>query len=564
MPQEDKSLRRYLERRKGQMKNERSSFDTHYKELSEYVQPRRGRFFTGDRNKGTKVHNSIINSKATQALRVARAGLLAGTMSPTRPWFVLETTDPELMEVKDVRVWLAKQEKLLRAIMNQSNLYNMAPVMLGELLLFGTGAMLHVNDFEDVARFYTLTAGSYMIGQNDRQEVDTLCREFEMTTSQIVGKFGLDNVSSQVKNAYDRGNYDSWQPVCHMIEPNPESRAQAFEAKDLAWRSIYWEPGNNVENSLLSTSGFTRFPAYVPRWDVTGEDVYGTDCPGMTALGDIKGLQIEEKRKAQGIDKMVNPPLHGPAALRNVPVSSLPGGLTVYDGAQNAQGLRPIYMVQPQLGELNLDIQRVEKRIDDAFFVDMFLAISNMEGIQPRNQLDLMQRQEERLLQLGPVLERVHGEFLEQLIDRLFDQGMDAEIIRNAPPELEEADIEVRFVSSLAQAQRSVVTGTIERVFQFAGSLAEMKPEILDKLNVDAAMDEYSEAVGLPPNILESEDEVAAVREERQQQIQQAQQMEMAQQMATTAKTASDIDATDDSAISKLTEAAGGQIPEDE
>jgi hypothetical protein len=272
----------------------------------------------------------------------------------------------------------------------------------------------------------------------------------------------------------------------------------------------------------------------------------------MTALGDIKGLQIEEKRKAQGI------------ALRNVPVSSLPGGLTVYDGAQNAQGLRPIYMVQPQLGELNLDIQRVEKRIDDAFFVDMFLAISNMEGIQPRNQLDLMQRQEERLLQLGPVLERVHGEFLEQLIDRLFDQGMDAEIIRNAPPELEEADIEVRFVSSLAQAQRSVVTGTIERVFQFAGSLAEMKPEILDKLNVDAAMDEYSEAVGLPPNILESEDEVAAVREERQQQIQQAQQMEMAQQMATTAKTASDIDATDDSAISKLTEAAGGQIPEDE
>jgi hypothetical protein len=318
----DNTLRRYLERRKNEMKNERQSFDTHYKELSEFVQPRRGRFFTSDRNKGGKKHNSIINSKATQSLRVARAGMLAGTMSPTRPWFVLETVNPELMESKDVKIWLAKQERLLRAILNQSNFYNMAPVLLGELLLFGTAAMSHVNDFQDVARFYTHTAGSYMIAQNDRQEVDTMCREFEMTTAQIVSRFGLDNVSTSVRTAFDRGRYDQWFPVVHMIEPNPDSRPLALEARSLPFRSIYYEPGNNIEDAVLSRGGFKQFPAYVPRWDVTGEDVYGTDCPGMTALGDIKSLQIEEKRKAQGIDKMVNPPLHGPPSLRNVPVLS--------------------------------------------------------------------------------------------------------------------------------------------------------------------------------------------------------------------------------------------------
>jgi hypothetical protein len=193
----------------------------------------------------------------------------------------------------------------------------------------------------------------------------------------------------------------------------------------------------------------------------------------------------------------------------------------------------------------------------------MFLAISNMEGIQPRNQMDLQARNEERLLQLGPPLERVHGEFLEMLVNRLFEQGLDAGIITNAPPELEEEDIEVRFISSLAQAQRSVVTGTIERVFQFAGSIAQMRPDVLDKLNVDEAMDEYAEAVGLPPRVIQSNDEVAAQRAEREQQQQQMQQMAMAQQGAETAKTASEVDMTDDSALSKLTEVAGGDIPGD-
>lgn len=201
----DQTLKQYLERRKGAMITERSSFISHYKELSQFIQPRRGRFLVDDVNKGDRRYNSIINSKATQAHRIARSGLLAGVMSPARPWFQLATPDPDLMESAKVKDWLYRVELLLREIFNSSNFYNQVPVMLGELLLFGTGCMTHVDDFDNVARFYTHTAGSYTLAQDEKCQINTMVREFKWTCDQMVRAFGLEKVSTGIRTAYDRG-----------------------------------------------------------------------------------------------------------------------------------------------------------------------------------------------------------------------------------------------------------------------------------------------------------------------------------------------------------------------
>ena len=194
----DQIRRDYFERRKGAMKAERASFISHYKELADNISPRRGRFDMQDRNRGNKRHKAIINSKGTQALTTARAGLFAGVMSPTRPWFALTTPDPELSKFQPVKIWLEQIEIQMRAIFNAGNLYNMAPVMLGELLQFGTGCMTQVDDEDNLARFYTHTVGSYMLGQNEKFEVNTIVREFEMTAEQMALEFGIDNLSISV------------------------------------------------------------------------------------------------------------------------------------------------------------------------------------------------------------------------------------------------------------------------------------------------------------------------------------------------------------------------------
>lgn len=552
----ERSLYDHLNQQLGALRQERSSFISHYQELSRYVQPRKGRFLTSERNRGEASRherNLIINSAGTQALRTARAGMLSGVMSPTRPWFALETPDPDMMEFLPVKVWLSKVETIMRAVFNASNLYNMAPTMIGEMLLFGTGCMSHVDDFDDVARFYAHTAGSYMLAQDDDFKINTVAREYESTTEQLVSKYGLNNVSSAVKNAYDNGNYHAWHKVAHIVEPNPDYSKDGKISQRKRWRSIYFQPECSEKEKTLRNSGFDSFPLYCPRWDVTGEDVYATDCPGMTALGDVKSLQILEKRYAQALDKQINPPLHGPASLKNVPVSSLPGGLTIYDNGQG-EGLRSIYEVRTNLQDVLQDIDRTEKRIERAFYVDMFLAISNMDGIQPRNEFELSQRNQERLLQIGPALEQFHGEFLNRLIDRTFDQLVKAKVLPPPPPELAGSPLKVTYISTLAMAQRAVATGGIDRLSAFVGGLAKVGyTGALDKFDADQAIDEYANVIGVPPRLVVPDDIVAQRRAERQKQEQAMMAAEMAQSAANTAKMASDAKTTEPSMLTRLT-----------
>ena len=550
-----------LETRRGAMEQVLSNFIPHYKELGEFIQPRRGRYTRGEENQGGKKHNSIINSEATWSLQVARSGMHAGTMSSARPWFELATPDKDLMEFQPVKVWLSQVAGKIRQIFNDSNFYNMSPLLLGELLLFGTGCMTHVDDFEDVARFYTHTAGSYLIAQNERFQVDTLCRHHvTQTVRQMIRKFKPENCSVFVNNAWDRGNYEVTVPVVHFISPNAEFKKDSKLSKDKRFKSIYYEPGSTGadQDKLLSVKGFEEFPAYCPRWDVTEEDVYGTDCPAMTALGDIKGLQIEEKRKAQGLDKMVSPPLQGPPSLRKTTTSSLPGGLTTFQGDDKTHKLSSIYDVNLSLGEIRLDINAVEKRISRAFFVDMFLAMSNIEGIQPRNEMDITLRNEERLLMLGPVLGRLHGEFLDKLIERTFKQGMRAGIFPPPPKELEGISLKVNYISTLAMAQRAVSTGAIERYANFGSGLAKGGwTGALDKFDADQAMDEFGIAIGVAPSVVRSDDAVAERRQAEQEAQAKAEAMETMDALTNAAKTASEADMSGNNALTKLEREAG-------
>ena len=552
----DQTRRDYYERRRSGLKSERSSFDAHYKELSQFVKPRQGRFELTDRNKGTKKHQNIINSRATRALRIATAGMFAGNMSPAKPWFELVTENLELMQFQPVKEWLQFTARQMRAIFNASNLYSMAPTMLSELLLFGTGSISHEDDSDTLARFYAHTVGSYMISQNAKFQTDTLVREFEMTAEQMAGKFGIENLSMSVRNALDKPNPNmhQWFPVVQFIEPNDEFRPNSPFSKFKKWSSVHYEPGNREKEMFLSEKGFDEFPNYSPRWEVTGEDVYGTDCPGMTALGDIKQLQTEEKRKGQGIEKQVNPPLTGPPGVRNVPVSSLPGGLNIYQ-MQGTQKLEALYNVQINLADLTQDIQEVERRIDAAFMVELWLAISEMEGIQPRNQLELAERNSERLLQVGPVLERIQGDVLDPLINRTFNQMRRADLLMPIPPELQDQELRVNYVSSLAQAQRAVDTKGITRLSDYVAFLVSQGLSDGRKLDGDAAITEYADLIGTPPRLIASDKDVAAEREQEAQQQAAAANLEAAKTLGQAAGSAGQVNLEEDNPVSRLANA---------
>ena len=553
-----KELRREMERANGriaQMKAEYSSFQDHYQELSEFIEPRRGRFLSGDVNDGRKRHKNILNNHGSMALRKATAGMLAGVASPSRPWFSLTLFDKDIASNHEVRIWLDDLRKIVLAVLAASNFYNMAPILLKELLLFGTGCMTHVDDYEDVARFYTHTAGSYLISANERGNIDTLCRRFRMTVYQMVQRFGLDNVSRTVKDDYDKGNYGFWHTVVHLIEPNADADFERGRLSAEAWPyiSLYWEDGKTASDApFLKREGFRDFPAYCPRWETTNEDVYGTNCPGMISLADIKQLQAQEKELARGLAKTVNPPLQGPSSMRNKPVQNLPGSMTTT--TMTGQKIEPIYNLRLDFPGMLGSIQAVERRISTGFYVDLFMAITDMQGIQPKNEMQLSHINQERLLQIGPVLEQIHGEWLARMVSRTVQQVLDADIMPPAPEILQGHELDIEFVSALAMAQKSIAIGAIERTAMFAGSLSQGGWDTRAVVDADFALREYGGLVGAPPAMFKSETETAEERQAEQQQAQQAAMMQQAQQMANVGKMAADAKLDGDSVLSRAVE----------
>ncbi|WP_299546964.1 portal protein, partial [uncultured Tateyamaria sp.] len=286
------------------------------------------------------------------------------------------------------------------------------------------------------------------------------------------------------------------------------------------------------------------------RWQADALDDYGTDCPGMTALAGCRQLQHQQIKKAQAIDKMVNPHLQVPADLTRNTRAFLPGGTTPYNQTTAHGGIRPIHDVNFRLDYMLQDIGEVQGRINESFFVDLFLMISQQDDIRTATEITL--RNEEKLLALGPTLQRVQTELLDPMIDRVFSLMERAGAIPPAPEEMNGQQLEVKYVSMLAQAQQTVGASSIERYVQMAGAIAAVQPNVLHKVNYDGVMDEYGDILGVPKSLINSEEDVAATRQAEAEQAQQAQQAELAASAAQTAKTASEVNVSDDGPLAQL------------
>lgn len=537
------------------LKTERSSWDTHWKEISDYLLPRSGRFDTSDRNRGGRKHNNIYDSTGTRALRVLAAGMMAGMTSPARPWFRLTTSDPALDESANVKQWLAEVQRLMLMVFSKGNTYRALHSMYEELGAFGTGASIVLPDYNDVVRHYSLTTGEYAIATDYRGQVSTLYRELDKTVGDLVGEFGRDKVSQTVRNLYDRGNLDAWVTIIHAIEPRSDRDATKRDPKNMAWRSVYFENGM-PEGKFLRESGFRQFPAVVPRWSTSGGDIYG-NSPGMEALGDIKQLQHEQLRKAQGIDYKTKPPLQMPTALKNMEVNMLPGGATYVDTSSPNGGIRTAFETQLDLSHLLEDIRDVRERINSSFYADLFLMLAqNPAGRMTAT--EVAERHEEKLLMLGPVLERLHNELLSPLIEMTFDRMLESGIVPPPPEELQGRDLDVEFVSMLAQAQRAVATNSVDRFVGNLGAIAQFKPDVLDKFDSDKWADAYADMLGVDPELIVPGEQVAIVRQQRAQAQQQANQMAMAEQMANSAAKLGGIKTDTPNALTDATAAFSG------
>jgi hypothetical protein len=540
-----------LLRRWGEMKAERASWMPHWQELSTFMLPRSGRYFVQDRNRGARRHNNIYDSTGTRAVRTLAAGMMSGMTSPARPWFRLTTPDADLNKHQPVKIWLAAVTDLTLSVFNKSNVYRGLHQTYEELGLFGTSAKVVMDDFHTVVHHSSLTAGEYCIATDFRGTVNTLAREFERPVAEVVKEFGYKSCSTAVQNLFDNGTLGAWVPMIHIIEPradrerNPKSKM----ARDMAWRSVYFEQGASADQTLRD-GGYNEFPGLVSRWSVSGGDIYG-NSPGMEALGDVKQLQQEQLRKAQAIDYQTKPPIVLPASMKNSGVEMLPGGQSYGDGK-----IETAFQVNLNLQHLLEDIQDVRARIKGAFYADLFLMLSEQNETR-MTATEVAERHEEKMLMLGPTVERLHNEELNPLIQSTFNRMVRVGMLPPPPQELHGVTLQVDFISMLAQAQRAIGTNSVDRFVGNLGQIAAFAPGVLDKFDADDWADEYSDMLGISPSLIVSNDKVALIRQGRAQQAQQAQQAAQQNQAADTINKLGNASTADNTALASLVSRGG-------
>lgn len=551
-------------RRLETLREERSRHIGDWREITENIRPSRGKYlYTGEESKRP---TKVINGAPGIASRTLRAGLLSGVSSPSYPWFRLAFKGPdrELNDWGPAKVYLEARQSILYSVLAKSNFYNTFQVGYGDAGDFGNFCAIIDSDPKSVISCYLCSPGEYFFGQNYAGDIDTIYREYELTIAQLVDKFGIDNISQTLSDAYDRGEYDRRYKVCTAIEPNRDRQLDKAGPVSMEYSCVSVLVGESLpknskslrdkeDKALLEHRGYATWPAPNLRWDISSGNVYG-DGPGLMALGDARALQMIERRKGQAIDKLVTPPMQGPPQLRNSPISHVPGGMTYVDPniAGSGSPISPIYALPYQaVTVIQGEIMQHEARINEAYYKDLFLLLAQTDRREITAR-EVEEKHEEKLLALGPMLQRTHRDALDNVIRRSDYLVNAAGMYPPPPPELAGKEISVEYVSTLAHAQQSVNVSSIERVFMFASTLAQTKPNVLEKLDEFAAIDYYADTLGVPARVIVETKKAKAKIAERAKAEADAQAAMAAPEAAQTAKTLSETDTTAPSALTDI------------
>jgi hypothetical protein len=539
MARTEKDLLEHLTTRVSELKGIRNSWEPSWRDIARYQIPQRGEFFRtpGNGDRGRKKDGQIVDTIAQPALRVLRAGLMSGLTPRTQPWFRLTVADERIANSAAVKAWLDHVSERMLMVFGQSNLYRCLHHVYGEVGGFGTACALMQGDFEDVFRFHPQTVGMYWLANDYRGSTDTFVRRFALPARSVIREYGEDNVSVDVRNKKGKAGADGNVMLLHIIEPNDEFEPGAFGSRGKRWRSVTWEEG---KDKALRISGYERWNVLAPRWETLTDDPYGTGC-GHFVDSTVKSLQVFGKQRHNMVAKHGNPPMAYPAELKNQPTGTTAGFINYFAGNLNEKVGRPLYQTNPSAFAPLMDIIRDEREaVRQGYFADLFLMISQMEGVQPRNQLEILARKEEKLMMLGPVLESLHGDLLKPLIDWTFEEMYRHRLFAPPPKELENWPLEVELISMLAQAQNAARISSIERTTSFIGTLASADRSAMFKLDTFATIDKYADSAGAPAGVIRPTEEAQKMADTEAQREAQARNIQTGMALVQGAKTVSE------------------------
>jgi len=479
-------------------KASRMNWDTYWQELAEYFIPNKDDVY-GFRMQGEQKHNKLYDSTSIQSLENLSASLHGMMTNPSSVWFALSTGDTATDMDEDVAKHLETCTRIMIDTLNKSNFQEEIHEVYTDLGGIGTTVLDMEEDDEDDIRFRSRPIYSSYIAENHKGVVDTLFRCEAMTLRNIVGKFG-ENAFEGLHDLQYRLEQDPEvkEDVVFGIEPDKDNKDK-FLARWVLRK----------HEKILKESTYHSWPFAVPRWTKINTEVYGR-CPAMKCLPDVKMLNAIMRTTIRGMQKVVDPPLMVPDNGFLLPLNTTPGGTNFYRSGTKDR-IEPFpTTARPDIG---LDfVNNIRERVEQAFYSDQ------LQLIQQRDMTatEVMQRTDERLRFLGPILGRLNNELLRPIIDRTFDI-----LTRRGkfpkPPQLlaGKPDLRIIYTSQIAKAQRTGEANTLNKVLQVSGPILQAQPDVMDNFNGDAIIKYNAALFGLPTEFMNSKKSVEATRKGR-------------------------------------------------
>lgn len=489
-------------RKHERMKANRVNWDSHWDEVADYVIPRKDDVF-GSRTKGEKKHNKLFTSISVHANEELASALHGMLTNPSTVWFGLSTGNDELDQNKDIKDWLQDTTKRMISVLNASNFQTEVHQNYLDLGAFGTTILRVEEDKDMVARFQARPIYEAYIDESYKGIVDTVSYEYKKSLRVLRQEFGMEMFEQDHEMMKDLINDpQKEETVIHLVMPREDFALYKLDESNRPFMSVHVLKRNM---KVLKQSGFFESPYIVPRWTKISGEIYGRS-PGMKALSDIKMVNAMKKAVIQGAQKVVDPPLQAPDDGVLLPLKTAPGKINYYRAGSKDRIEPLITGSRPDLGE---DIiNNVKEDIRKAFFIDQ-LQIRQADRMTAT---EVMQRREEQLRMLGPILGRQHFEFLKPLVDRLFGIMSRKKLFKPAPAELQGKDLEVKYTSQIARVQETSDADNVTRVFGLLSPIASAKPEVLDNFDADYMARHLSHKFGLPAGYMTGEQEVEQKR----------------------------------------------------
>ena len=514
--QEFRRLAAELKNNLARLMDKRSTWESHWQECADFMQPRKAEI-NKERQRGDKRNIQIFDATAIHASELLAASLHGMLTSSANRWFQLRYKENVLNESDEAKEWLEDSIDKMYLAFARSNFQQEVFEVYHDLICFGTACLMVEEDENDIVRFSSRHIKEFYVQENKKGLVDTIYRRFKMPVQAAIDKFGFDNFSRSTQNLFKKEPFEEIELV-HVVRPRTIYNERKEDKKNMPFQSIYFEYG---EGHIINISGFKEMPYVVPRYLKASTEIYGRS-PAMNALPDVKVLNKMVETALKAAAKQVDPPLLVPDDSMLSPIRMSAGSLNYYRSGSRDR-IEPLNIGQQTSVTLNQENQRREA-IAKMFHIDQLMVTAN----RTMTATEVLQRNEEKMRILGPVMGRLQSELLQPMILRVFNIMLRNKLFKAAPEILNNQEIDIEYVSPMALAQKGQELQSLMRGLELFAQIGQIAP-VQDYIDENGLIKQIIRITGLPARMIKSDKQVAALREQKA--AAQQQQMEMMQSM---------------------------------